>query len=318
MTRILLIGAGKLGSRYLQGLVALEDHLDITVVDPSEDSLAIAHERLAEVSSAFKHEVVFRKSIDYAPQYLDLALVVTPAHCRARLVEELASRKEVKAWILEKLLAQNVVQLDQINQALAGNSQVWVNTNRRLMTWHNEIRFQLQPHCKVPIKVNITGDSWDMATNAIHFIDLVSWWLDTSVVHINTKGLGHWTPSKRAGFYEVFGRMHVTYSDRSELELTCLPGPYTPIQISVSTPQGEWLIEDEAGRAVGPSGQQLLGELSLFSDLTAPLVKQILKEGRCDLPTLVESTEQHRHFLAALLVHWNISHSCQNSILPIT
>lgn len=137
---LLLIGAGQLGSRYLQGLSAIEDPLSITVVDPSQASLALARERLADVSPAAPHEVHFSTNLDNVPQNIDLAMLVTPAHCRARVVTELASSRQVKAWILEKLLAQNCDQLVEIEKALVSNSQVWVNIPRRLMLWHSTLR----------------------------------------------------------------------------------------------------------------------------------------------------------------------------------
>ena len=135
--------------------------------------------------------------------------------------------------------------------------------------------------------------------------------------YVNSAGLDDWVQSKRGGFQEVFGSLSLTYTDGSELELCCHSGS-EPIQITVMTPQGEWLIEEKAGMVTGPDGQQIPGQLSFQSELTAPLVKQILQESCCDLPTFAESTAQHRPLLAALLKHWNQSQGCQDSIVPIT
>jgi len=317
MNNIALIGAGQLGSRYLQGLAALEDSVSVTVVDRSEASLALARERLAQVPLASGHEVQFSKSVKDIPQHLDLALVVTPAHCRARVVTDIASRHQVKAWILEKVLAQNCEQLVQIEQCIAGNNQAWVNTSRRLMGWHQAIRSLLLPEDCSSMQVSVSGGSWGLACNAIHFIDLVSWWTQASVQSVNPAGLGDWVQSKRAGFQEVFGSLQVSYTDGSELELCCHSG-HEPTQITVTTSKGQWVIEESSGRVVGPIGQELLGQLTFQSALTAPLVKQIFQEGRCDLPTLTESISQHRPLLTSLLMHWNQSQGCQELIMPIT
>lgn len=314
---VLLIGAGQLGSRYLQGLSAIEDSLSVTVVDPSEHSLAVARERLGQVPLVSAHVVQFSTSLKDVSQQIDLALVVTPAHCRARVVTELASSHQVKAWILEKVLAQNCEQLDQIEQAFVGHSQVWVNTPRRLMGWHQAIRSQLLPADSAPLHVRVSGGSWGLACNAIHYIDLVAWWTQTSVQSVHPEGLGVWMQSKRPGFHDVFGTLRVTYADGSELEL-CSHSGSEPTQIAVATPQGEWVIEESAGRVTRPVGQQLHGQLSFQSQLTAPLVKQILNSGCCELPNLAESAAQHRPLLTALLKHWNQSHGCQDSTVPIT
>ncbi len=314
---VLLIGAGQLGSRYLQGLAALEYPLAITLVDPSEASLAVARERVAQVQPAASHDVQFATTLEAAPQLLDLALVVTPAHCRARVVHEIASRYQVKAWILEKVLAQSCEQLDQIERALPNSNRVWVNTPRRLMGWHQAIRAQLLPDGPVPLQVRVAGGSWGLACNAIHFIDLVAWWTQAQVQSVSADGLDGWADSKRAGFQEVFGRLLVHYSDGSVLELSCLPDTQ-PAVITVETPQASWRLEEAAGVATGPAGQHLQGQLSFQSALTAPLVAQILQDGHCALPTLTESVDQHRPLLEALLEHWNRSQNRHDLSVPIT
>lgn len=317
MSNILLVGAGNLGRRYLQGLVSDCHPFSIFVLDQSMDALKMAKESLTQVQTASLHSAKFSTSLEDVPHQLDLAIIVTNADCRARMISDLASRYTIKSWILEKILAQSCKQLDHIDQALAGNSQVWVNTPRRLMAWHQTILSQLMPDGKERLKVRVSGGSWGLACNAIHFIDLVSWWTQASVNSVGAEGLCDWVQSKRPGFHEVFGLLWVTFSDGSELELSCQSGT-DPLHITVATPQGEWKIEESAGNCVGPVGQQLQGQISFQSALTAPLVKRILQSGRCDLPTLAESSAQHRPLLTALLQHWNQNQGCRDSIVPIT
>jgi len=314
---VLLLGAGQLGSRYLQGLASIDRQLIITVVDPSTASLDVARQRLGQVSPASSHEVQFTTSLDEVPKQLDLALVVTPAHCRPDVVAAIKARYEVNAWILEKVLAQSSQQVEQIENALDVQSQVWVNTPRRLMPWHQAIKEQLLASGPTALRVRMAGGHWGLGCNAIHFIDLVSWWTAASVVGVDGRGLGNWHPSKRSGFQEVFGTLVVNFRDGSSLELSCNQSDAPP-RIEVETPEGIWQIEEVAGKAVGPSGQEIAGQLSFQSALTAPLVEQILTAGRCELPRLADSAAQHRPFLDALLQHWNHSQSCQDQAVPIT
>ena len=314
---VLLLGAGQLGSRYLQGLSGIDRPLNITVVDPASASLDVARQRLDEVSPATSHEVQFSTSLDQAPKQLDLALAVTPAHCRADVVDAISAQHEVSAWILEKVLAQSRQQVDQIERTLAGHPRVWVNTPRRLMAWHQAIKEQLLASGPTALRVRMAGGHWGLACNAIHFIDLVSWWTGASVDVVDTRRLGDWQPSKRFGFQEVFGTLVVNFRDGSSLELSCNQSDALP-RIEVETPEGIWLIEEAAGKAVGPSGQAIAGKLSFQSALTAPLVEQILTAGRCELPSLADSASQHLPFLEALLKHWNYSQSRQDSAVPIT
>lgn len=50
MYNIIIIGAGQLGSRHLQGVLKSTYALNVTVVDPSEESLNTARERAEKIS----------------------------------------------------------------------------------------------------------------------------------------------------------------------------------------------------------------------------------------------------------------------------
>ena len=314
---VLIVGAGQLGSRYLQGLGELKNSLRITVIDPSETSLFVARQRLAQSAVDTPMQVQFATTLSSAPQEIDLVIVATPAHCRALVVTELASCCQVGSWILEKILAQSCDQLNQIEAALAGNRQAWVNTPRRLMAWHQAIRRQLLPADPCSLKVKVSGASWGLACNAIHFIDLVSWWTSSDVESICVEDSQGWVTSKRPGFYEFIGRLLVNYCDGSLLELTCLPSLGKNI-INVQTPQGLVSIDESSGIAMGASRQPLIGVIDLQSSLTSALVSQILFEGHCGLPTLTHSLAQHRPLLQALLLHWNNTQQRHDLHVPIT
>lgn len=312
----LLVGAGQLGSRYLQGLVGVQRELVVFVVEPSSAALDLARQRLLEIPPSASVEVRLATSLDSIPHELDVAIVATPAHCRPDIVLEMAAAHKVNAWILEKLLAQSSHQLDQIVGRLEGHNQVWVNTPRRLMVWHKLIKDQLLKSGK-SLKVRSSGGDWGLACNAIHFIDLVSWWTGSQVLNIDWQGLGGWKPSKRSGYMEVFGTLIVNYQNGSSLELCCDQGN-SNLQIEAVTPEGIWTIIEAEGKAIDPSGHKFPGELSFQSALTAPLVNNILSHGQCDLPSLVDSAAQHRPLLDALLQHWNESQGVQDLVVPIT
>ena len=314
---VLLVGAGQLGSRYLQGLASVRSPLKIFVVDPSPKSLDQSRERLNIVEHKLSHDVYFSTTLSEAPEQLNLAIIATPSHCRSDLVESISCNCDVESWLLEKLLAQNTRQVDLIENMLSDNSQAWVNIPRRLMAWHKVIKDQIQSSGYSVMQVRLTGGQWGLACNAIHFIDLVSWWTGSPVLNIDWQGLGDWRPSKRPGFMEVFGQLIINYQNGSSLELCCDYGN-SNLQIETVTSEGIWKIIEAEGIAISPSGHKFFGELTYQSALTAPLVNHILAYGRCDLPSLVDSASQHRPFLDALLQHWNERQGVQDLIVSIT
>ena len=314
---ILLVGAGQLGSRYLQGISDVNLQLLIYVVDPSSESIEIAKKYLSDMPRSDYIDVRYMSSLKELPIEIDLAILATPAHCRLDVLKSIIAGHVVNAWILEKLLAQSTSQLDQIVGLLESHNQVWVNTPRRLMPWHNLVKEKMLNPTVDILKVRLSGANWGLACNAIHFIDLVSWWTNSPVFNICVQNLQYWTFSKRPGFMEVFGRLIVNYRNGSDLELCCDQGD-SSLQIETVTSDGIWLINEVEGKAVAPSGHVIDGELSYQSALTSSLVEEILTYGRCGLPSLVDSASQHRPLLDALLKHWNSSHGVEDLIVPIT
>lgn len=317
-SRVFVAGAGQLGSRYLQGLAGISQFdLDVIVLEPSKLSCETALKRWNEVVASSNHEVIFASSLRSISGSFDVCIVATPAHCRAKLVKDISSQNHVKAWVLEKVLAQSSSQVDLIERALLGHAKAWVNTPRRVMNWHKQIKDKLVCNGIESLRVKVVGGNWGLACNAVHFIDLVSWWTGATVVGVDCRGIEGWQPSKRPGFQEAFGCLMVQFRDGSSLELSCDQSD-APSQLKVETSEGIWLIEESAGNAIAPSGEEIAGQLSFQSALTAPLVEQILAVGHCELPSLAESAAQHRLFLDALLQHWNYSQSRHDMAVPIT
>ena len=314
---ILLVGSGQLGARYLQGIAQVELQLIVFVVDSSLDALEFARQCLSDVNQSASVDFRFGTSLEQIPHEVDLAIVATPAHCRADVVAAIASRYIVKSWILEKLLAQSVHHIDKILDSLNGVENVWVNTPRRLMALHKSLKQHLLIGGEDALRVRMIGGSWGLACNAIHFIDLVSWFTGSKVDFIDSRGLEDWYPSKRPGFKDVFGTINVHYLKGERLELICNRTETKPT-IEIEVQDGIWLLKENEGKAVGPFGIEIAGELSFQSTLTGPLVNNILINGHCDLPSLVDSAAQHRPLLDALLKHWNESQGVQDLVVPVT
>ena len=83
--KVLLCGAGELGSRYLQGLKACSNLLEILVYDPKDQSLMLARRRWDEiVIEDCPHIISFHTSLEKIESNIDLAIVSTTADVRDR------------------------------------------------------------------------------------------------------------------------------------------------------------------------------------------------------------------------------------------
>lgn len=320
MTTVLLVGAGQLGSRYLQGLRSVPEPLHVTVVDPSAEALALAERRWNHVGLAGPHpRPMFQKSVREAvergPAVWDLAIVSTTAKHRLEAVTEIVAGAPIRLWVLEKVLAQSSTDVRALEGQVATASSAFVNTSRRMMSGYAALRKIVVP----PLSVEIVGAKWGLASNAIHLIDMVAWMTCARVsdVSVNAERDG-WYETKRVGSFDMTGRADATFTDGSVLSMGAVPHK-GPLTISIVDSEGaHWTIDQADGVARSREGESLQVNIELQSAMTPRLVTELLTVGSCDLPTLEESARMHEPLLDALLHDWNAATGRSDSRVPIT
>lgn len=318
MHKVLIAGAGQLGSRYLQGLVKVDIPLDIYVFDLSLTSLNTASTRWEEVEGLGKqlHRPFFISDISGIPDSVDLAIIATGANSRVNVVQSISAISKVDYWILEKVLAQSITQIDLIAEAISVAKGAWINTPRRVMKWYEEIK-----RCflsKEPIVFSVVGGQWGLACNAIHFLDLVQWLTDEQLVDIDTSGLNpEWISSKRPGYFEVMGSITARFSNGSTAILK-VEDNNDPVMIGIKQGSFAWVIKEQEGMAERSDGYKVYGALEFQSALTSEIVKNILSGGKCALPLFATSALLHKPFLRDMLINWNRSANKETFLLPIT
>ena len=305
---IALIGAGQLGSRYLQGMAGVERYaLRIWVCDPRGEARERAWDRWCEVGGEQSaHEVLLVEGVEELPEEIDLVIVATTADLRPAAVEALSGHSQVRFWILEKVLAQSVEGLARLRLGVAGAEGCWVNTTRRLMRWHRELKQRVA--AAPSLSVERSGPQWGLLCNAIHFMDLVAWITGEEVVAVRRGDGGlRWVDAKRPGFLEAEGELEVRFSGGTVLSLAVDPEEAEG-SLTIVGEEGVYWLDEMQGRGWSPLKEPFDGELEMQSQLTAPLVEQILTSGTCGLPTFEESAALHQPLLAGLLHEWNLDH----------
>ncbi|MDO8463817.1 MAG: hypothetical protein Q7S46_00975 [Gallionella sp.] len=314
---ILIAGAGRIGSRHLQGLAKCRFPLRIYAQHICEKSLVRAKQRWDEaLGSKTLHDVSFHTSFESLPRQLDIAIVATTANTRPQTVSEIANHTAVRFWVLEKILAQSESGLDEIMSHIGGSSSAWVNTSRRMIPWHKQIKLQLG--IKHPMTLKVEGGLWGMACNAIHFFDLLAWWTGETLQDINTDHLNtHWFKDKRQGNWEVSGTLESRFSGGSHVLLTSRADRGL-ISLEVSDDHFLWLIKETQGLAKRSDGIEIPGCMAPQSEMSSSLVESILESGCCELPTLEESIALHRVFIRNMLEHWRRDGNYTATFIPIT
>lgn len=313
--KVLIAGAGQLGSRYLQGLSKVVEPLEIHVFDLSPASLARAEQRWNEMQPPAAHEVHYVSSLTALPETMDLAIVATTADVRTELVAAIIKESDIKHWVLEKVLTQSAFDIAELQKLLGSGKLAWVNTPMHLWPLYRKIR-ALYPK-GTSIDACFEGFR-GLACNAIHYIDFISRWNGAALTEVNTTGLQpEWYASKRDGFFEIDGEMLVGFVDGSSLRLAS-DRNNLGYKVNLKIAGDEWQVTESEGIARATDGRVIEGTIEFQSLLTAPLAQAIFAGVPCDLPTLAESAQQHTLFLNALLEHWNRHMPNKVERLPIT
>src|SRR3989344_7196196 len=144
--KIIIIGAGQIGSRHLQALRAVRHPLDIVVYDPSEKSLAQAKGRYdAFPSNASPHSVHYTQQFpEITDRGIDIAILSTNSDARRKMCENLLKFHRVKYIILEKLLFQKKSDFSIIQKLFhKSKTRAWVNCPMRIMPFYKNIKNEL-------------------------------------------------------------------------------------------------------------------------------------------------------------------------------
>lgn len=314
--KILIVGSGQLGSRYLQGLIPVLYSLEIFVFDISPNSLRMAADRWKEAGGDLSsHRVNYISSLQEVPRHLDLCIISTTANTRLSAVLEVLQFSSVDHWILEKVLAQSIETLEQFSLTLSNAKSVWVNTPMHLWSLYQNLKQTIGIGKKLDF---VYEDIRGLACNAIHYIDLVFRWNQSAIEFIDTRDLDKkWHQAERNGFWDIYGVLKVTYCDGSSLKISSKEKDRS-FQVKVVEGKSVWNIDERKGIAENELGRKVEGQCEYQSALTSMIVTSIIDGNGCSLPNLYQSIEEHKMYLNAMLMHWNENMPEKTKILPIT
>ena len=313
-SRVAIVGAGQLGSRYLQGLSHYSKPLEISVYDISPASLSRAETRWLECKNEM-HIVRYFTDFSQFPSRVDVVIVASNADVRPKIVKDICTISKVDNWILEKILAQSVTELYEIKRAIGETHTAWVNTPM----YHWPLYKNLRDYHTTRSSIQAEFTSFNgLICNSIHYIDFVARWNKTKISQIDLSNLEtDWYPAKREGFFEVDGEITIRFEDRSQLLLTSKDDK-SDYHVKLIIDGCIWNVYESKGFAEDTNGNRIEGDVIVQSKLTGKVIKRILEEGACDLPSLDQSIDQHMPFIQALLKHWNSHMPAKTSKLQIT
>ena len=238
--RLLLIGCGGIGRRWLEGWINYGlsgSILDITIVEPNPDFEEVISNRGKGT------EVVIVPTLQDigSSKDIDLAVVATSSAVRTDLVEAL---KDTGVYcnllILEKNLCQSLHELGRLNELVKSFNDVRVNCTVR----HYPFALAMEGHDFKQMAV--TGMSWGIGCNFIHMLDLFSFLLEDSgdsITELIVDEVTEVFDSRRSGYKEFHGLVRVKSRNGRTMLCESTPGDYDR-KISISGENIEMCWDD--------------------------------------------------------------------------
>ena len=324
MKKIAIIGAGQLGSRYLQGLTLTKQNISIEVVEPFEQSRLTAVERYEEMpSNANIHAMDLYDSIEGLSAELDVVIVSTNSDVRPQIVKELLAKKKVRYLVLEKVLFQTVEAYNEVLKLLKETgTQCWVNHPRRMFPFYKALQKTLSR--AEQINYVVQGGAWGMGCNSLHFIDHLSFLSGNTDLALNYDALHRKIyDAKRAGFVEFNGTLNGTLGEHT-FSLHCAK-EFIPTTITLTSDILTMFIDESNGyiriaRKENDWKWEEMDEKIVYfqSELTHTLVEQLTQTGHCDLPKYETAMQLHIPFIQTLLRHMEDVSGKASMLCPIT
>ena len=326
MNKILLIGAGNIGSRHLQGLRLVQTPLEIRVIDPSVEAQERAEKLFHKVEAEhqFNGNLIFSEKIPQDESF-DIAIVATSAAVRRNITEQLLDGNEINYLVLEKFLFQSLKDYDAIASLLEEKKvSAFVNCPRRLFPFYRELRKILESE-EGPLEFHFSGTDWGLACNSVHRIDLFAFLTGHSDFDIDVSGLqDRIVSSKREGYVEFYGRVEASTPRGDKMVVSSFSEGNAPNLQVINTPNRRYVISEKQRFMFTAAAQHDWQwsrqdfEMPFQSQLTNVFVEELLSEMKCSLTPYMESSQHHTALLNGFIGHMSNVSGEEVRLCPIT
>lgn len=321
MYKILLVGCGELGSRFLQSLLVLKNIKQIDIVEPNENAKRIALMRISDYQNIVN--IKWYNSIDDDITNGDLALITTHADVRYELFKKVI-KLGYKRIILEKIVTQSLENYQEmLDLTKSNNAKVWVNCKTRAYPIWQYIRSKISINDK--ILFNSIGGNHGLCTNGLHTMDLFVFITSSIELTCFSEKIDNELFKTKRDKYDLSGEVTYSNCSNSFLKLQYDKSHFAmPLEI-ITTKDYRWIINNATREAFESSSKTnnffikipFEGEV-MVSEMTKDFVTDIFNTNNCKLPSLEECFISHKILFQTYLPIFNKNLNKFNNLCPIT
>lgn len=239
--RVLLIGAGRMGLRHLQGLDGTVAHVD--VVDPRADACAAA------MAATKGSKVAVHHDLEMLPPHSQHEAAILASTADGRLEQfDAVLQRGIPAILIEKPLEQNRTRMRALlERAKAGSANVWVNHYRRALPGYESLR-----KAGGPFVVTVSSGAMGIGANGVHWIDFVVSLTGARSAQLMFGEIEDEVilSGRGAKFRDYGGRAVFAFDDGSRLMLSCAAASSAPSMMSIVAATSHWIVDQHSDRAL--------------------------------------------------------------------
>jgi predicted dehydrogenase len=333
--KVLIIGAGRMGLRHLQGVLSLDIVEDIMILDIKDEALTAA-KALCKNDDRVKYGRL--SEFNATDSKYDLCIIASTASSRKPLCE-IAVNSGCKYLLIEKPLGQSYQEVENLCDYLDTLPlETYVNLNMRMYDSFIKLKKDINSLTQFDGEkiITINTGTIGIGCNGIHYLDLLYFLLeaDTSEI-ISAEVDDNLIPSGRGKeFFDFGGWAVIKFYRQSKYVGKCLlslssgstvfgswdfVGPYGKISVDeISQKRVDTLRKEDSQMPISRYAADFLEPVEhqfttpFLGDLTAKWIQE-LNNGNYLLPHVRESLKVHK-----LMFDWLSKSNTYKNIFPIT
>ena len=283
-----MYGAGNIATRHVQSIINENNIGKIYIFDKKQFAL----KRISDFFSNNKNsnKLIFvnnQKKIKKISFFL--AFLCTYAFNRIRLIKKIKSLCNIKYFIVEKILETNISNFKKIS---FNTKNIFVNMPLRNISPFRIIKLNLNSK---KINVILKGENWHMICNSLHYINYISYAINSPVQKILIKKLEEPYKLARKNFIDFHGKIVVFYENGSKLNIISKKNIN---EHYLNLKQGKKIfIYNFKNSKLYMGNKSFVSKREYISKLSIKFFKSLLKYGKVNLPTFDEALDENFLFI---------------------
>ena len=230
----------------------------------------------------------FRKNFKDLPKKLDLVIIASTADNRHQIIVDIKKKSKIKYCILEKPVSTDSLSLTKISKIL-NKKKTFVNISRVYSKNYLIVRKNISN--KRDLTLTVSGHSWNLASNAIHYLYLYFWLKNIFVkkkINFFLKIKSSYE-TKRKNFFDFYGSLKVSYCKNKIIELQSVPKTKNiknNFVVKINSGTNKWKI-NELNNKLYLNNKFIYHDKNFYQSLiTKKIVTNLLYKKKTELPSL--------------------------------